>query len=218
MRPKCLLLDEPLSNLDSQLRLEMRTEIRRIVKEYGLTALYVTHDQEEALSVADKIAIMRDGYIAQMGIPEQVYRRPLSRYVASFMGEVNFFSGTVDWIVYDDSRGYCVRVVSAVGEIFQGVVTDPEWKPDVGEVVVVAVRPEALRFDDSGDVINQIFGKVVERVYQGVTIQYLVQSDEGLYIQVSEMNPRRLREPQQRVALTARQQDVVMLRPQQTGV
>ena len=98
-------------------------------------------------------------------------------------------------------------------EIFQGNVTEPGWKPDVEDSVVVSVRPEALRFDDSGDMINQVFGKVIERVYQGATIQYLVQSDEGVYIQVSELNPRHLREPNERVALTARQQDVVMLKP-----
>lgn len=213
VRPKCLLLDEPLSNLDAQLRLEMRTEIRRIVKEFGLTAVYVTHDQEEALSVADKIAVMRDGHIAQVGTPEEVYRAPRSKHVAQFMGEVNFLSGKVDWIVRDDAGGYSVRVISRAGEIFQGFVTEPGWKPDVGDSVVVGVRPEALRFDDSGDVINQIHGQVIERVYQGATIQYLVQSDDGLYLQVSELNPRILREPGERLALTARHQDVVMLKP-----
>ena len=210
VRPKCLLLDEPLSNLDAQLRLEMRTEIRRIVKEFGLTAVYVTHDQEEALSVADKIAVMRDGHIAQVGTPEDVYRSPRSKHVAQFMGETNFLTGKVDWIVHDDHRGYCVRVISAAGEIFQGHVTEPGWRPEVEDSVVVSVRPEALRFDDSGDVINQVYGKVIERVY---TIQYLVQSDEGVYIQVSELNPRHLREPNEHVALTARQLDVVMLKP-----
>ncbi|MGJ8671782.1 ABC transporter ATP-binding protein [Rubritalea sp.] len=213
VRPKCLLLDEPLSNLDAQLRLEMRTEIRRIVKEFGLTAVYVTHDQEEALSVADKIAIMRDGHIAQVGTPEEIYRAPRSKHVAQFMGEVNFLSGKVDWIVRDDAVGYVVRVVSRAGEIFQGFVTEPGWKPEVDDHVAIAIRPEALRFDESGDMINQIHGEVVERVYQGATIQYLVQSDDGHYLQVSELNPRTLREPNERIALTARQQDVVMLKP-----
>lgn len=213
VRPKCLLLDEPLSNLDAMLRLEMRTEIRRIVKEYGLTAVYVTHDQEEALSVADKIAVMRDGHIAQVGTPEEVYRHPRSKHVAEFIGATNFLSAEVDSVVHDDHRGYSVRAISSAGEIFQGYVTEPGWKPEAGDSVVVSVRPEALRFDDSGDVINQVYGKVIERVYQGATIQYLVQSDDGVYIQVSELNPRLLREPGQRIALTARQQDVVVLKP-----
>jgi len=213
VRPKCLLLDEPLSNLDAQLRLEMRTEIRRIVKEYGLTAVYVTHDQEEALSVADKIAVLDSGKIAQVGTPEEVYRRPRTLAVASFMGETNMLSGKVDWVVRDEGGDYVVRVISRAGEIFQGYVSDPDWRPDVGETVTVSARPEVVRFDDSGDVINQVYGKVLERVYQGAMIQYLVRSVDGVYLQVSEMNPQTLREPGEDVALTARQQDVVMLRP-----
>lgn len=214
VRPKCLLLDEPLSNLDAQLRLEMRTEIRRIVKEYGLTAVYVTHDQEEALSVADKIAVLSKGKIAQVGTPEEVYRMPRSEGVASFMGETNILGGKVDWIVRDTEDEFVVRVISRAGEIFQGYVSDRVWRPEVGDTVTVSTRPEALRFDDSGDVINQVFGKVVERVYQGATIQYLVRSVDGVYLQVSVMNPRTLREPGEEVALTARQQDVVILKPQ----
>jgi len=213
VRPKCLLLDEPLSNLDAQLRLEMRTEIRRIVKEYGLTAVYVTHDQEEALSVADKIAVMHNGKVAQVGTPEAVYRMPRTQTVASFMGETNLLSGKVDWIVRDTEDEFVVRVISRAGEIFQGYVSDRVWRPEVGDTVTVSTRPEALRFDDSGDVINQVYGKVMERVYQGATIQYLVRSVDGVYLQVSVMNPRTLREPGEEVALTARQQDVVILKP-----
>lgn len=213
VRPKCLLLDEPLSNLDAQLRLEMRTEIRRIVKEFGLTAIYVTHDQEEALSVADKIAVMKDGHICQVGTPEEIYKMPQSKHVAQFMGETNFLNGKVDWIVRDSDHAYVVRVISRAGEIFQGYVTESGWRPEVGDSVVASVRPEALRFDDSGDVINQVYGHVMERVYQGATIQYLVRSEDGVYLQVSELNPRILREPNERIALTARPQDVVMLRP-----
>ena len=213
VRPKCLLLDEPLSNLDAQLRLEMRTEIRRIVKEFGLTAIYVTHDQEEALSVADRIAVMHDGKVAQVGTPEEIYKMPRTQQVSQFMGEVNLMSGKVDWIVKDTEDEYVVRVITRAGEIFQGCVTERNWKPEVGDVVTISVRPEALRFDDSGDVINQVYGKVLERVYQGPTIQYLIRSVDGIYLQVSVMNPRMLREPGEEVALTSRQQDVVMLRP-----
>jgi len=85
IRPRCLLLDEPLSNLDAKLRLEMRMEIRRICKQAGLTAIYVTHDQKEALSVADRLAVMRDGVIEQIGTPEEVYRAPVNRFVAGFI-------------------------------------------------------------------------------------------------------------------------------------
>src|SRR5205823_11677012 len=95
VKPACLLLDEPLSNLDAKLRQEMRSEIRRICKEAGLTAIYVTHDQKEALSVGDRIAVMEAGHIRQAGAPAEVYRQPASRFVADFMGETNFIEGTV---------------------------------------------------------------------------------------------------------------------------
>jgi iron(III) transport system ATP-binding protein len=212
VRPKCLLLDEPLSNLDAQLRVEMRGEIRRIVKEYGLTAVYVTHDQEEALSVADKIAVIHEGKVDQVGTPEEIYKSPQTKHVASFMGEVNFLRGKVDWIVKDNDEGYVVRAISDAGEILQGKVTLPDWKPQVGELVVAAMRPEVVRFDDSGDVINQIQGTILQRVYQGATIQYLMKSSEGVYLQVAVMNPGKLREPGDSVTIIAKQQDVVILR------
>jgi iron(III) transport system ATP-binding protein len=95
IRPRCVLLDEPLSNLDARLRLEMRSEIRRVCKENGLTAIYVTHDQKEALSISDRMAVLEGGRIAQIGTPEQVYRRPRTRIVADFIGETNLIEGTV---------------------------------------------------------------------------------------------------------------------------
>ena len=213
VRPKCLLLDEPLSNLDSQLRLEMRGEIRRIVKEYGLTAIYVTHDQEEAMSVADRIAVMKNGQISQVGSPEEIYRWPENKHVAQFLGETNFLSGKIDWIVRDNAEGYVVRAISRAGEILQGTVTEPGWKPQVGERVVASMRPETIRFDESGDVINQIQGKVIERVYQGATIQYLIKSVANVYLQITVMNPRSIREPGDMVTINAKQQEVVIVRP-----
>ena len=95
IRPKCLLLDEPLSNLDAKLRTEMRTEIRRICKEFKLTTVYVTHDQTEALSIADRMAIFSKGHIEQIGTPIDIYKHPKNRFVAHFLGETNFISGTV---------------------------------------------------------------------------------------------------------------------------
>ena len=86
IEPQCLLLDEPLSNLDAKLRLEMRTEIRRICKEAGLTAIYVTHDQKEALSIADRLAILDQGHLLQVGAPQDVYTRPKTRFIAQFIG------------------------------------------------------------------------------------------------------------------------------------
>ncbi|TWT43735.1 Spermidine/putrescine import ATP-binding protein PotA [Phycisphaerae bacterium RAS1] len=95
IRPRCLLLDEPLSNLDAKLRLEMRCEIRRLCKEAGLTAIYVTHDQKEALTIADRMAVMFDGKIAQLGTPRELYRHPADARIADFLGETNFLNVTV---------------------------------------------------------------------------------------------------------------------------
>src|ERR1041384_1230890 len=95
IRPRCLLLDEPLSNLDAKLRLEMRGEIRRVCKEFKLTTVYVTHDQKEALSIADRMAILAGGRIRQVGTPREVYRRPTCKLVANFIGETDFLQGSV---------------------------------------------------------------------------------------------------------------------------
>src|SRR5687767_6023679 len=116
VQPRCLLLDEPLSNLDAKLRLEMRTEIRRICRQAGLTAIYVTDDQKEALSIADRLAILNAGRIEQVGKPQEIYLRPKNRFIAGFMGETNFIAGTV--VERDNARTVVQtgagRVVSAV--------------------------------------------------------------------------------------------------------
>jgi iron(III) transport system ATP-binding protein len=129
IRPRCLLLDEPLSNLDAKLRLEMRAEIRRVCKEFGLTAIYVTHDQKEALSISDRMAILEGGRIAQTGTPEDVYRKPRTKIVADFIGETNFLFGKI----HSTSPGHAVVETSGSG-LFHGVVGDPNWLPEAGEL------------------------------------------------------------------------------------
>ena len=120
IRPQCLLLDEPLSNLDAKLRLEMRTEIRRICKQARLTAIYVTHDQKESLSIADRLAILDKGRIRQCGKPQEVYLRPNSRFVANFIGETNFIEGAVQ------------RVADGRWEIGTSIGTDHQHGPSAG--------------------------------------------------------------------------------------
>ena len=112
VRPRCLLLDEPLSNLDAKLRQSMREEIRRLCKSAGLTTIYVTHDQKEALAIADRIAVMQKGRILQIGAPAEIYRRPRSRAVATFIGETNLFEARV---VGADAGG--IRVDSPIGAL-----------------------------------------------------------------------------------------------------
>lgn len=208
VRPKCLLLDEPLSNLDAQLRVEMRREIRRIVKENGLTGIYVTHDQEEALAMADRMAILNLGRIGQVGTPEEVYRRPADAYVANFIGETNLIDGEV----LESRQGFAM--VKTAGGPLVGRLSGADWTPDAGEWVKISVRPEAWRLesDANGELDNQIRGKIIERSYLGQRIQYWLETAAGR-LQVVELNPHRLHEPgEQRMKLSARHEDVVVLR------
>jgi iron(III) transport system ATP-binding protein len=203
--PPLLLLDEPLSNLDAQLRVEMRREIRRIVKDNGLTAVYVTHDQEEALAMADRMAVLTRGRIGQVGTPEEIYRQPRSAHVAGFIGETNL----VDGVVIRCDGGFCE--VRTTGGTLQGRLTDPGWLPEGGEKVRVSVRPEAWRLhQDHGD--NPLAGRVVERAYLGQRIQYWIETAVGRQ-QVVEMNPHIIHDPgDDSVLLHARLDDVVVLR------
>jgi iron(III) transport system ATP-binding protein len=205
VRPKCLLLDEPLSNLDAQLRVEMRREIRRIVKENGLTGIYVTHDQEEALAMADRMAVLTRGRIGQVGTPEEIYRDPRSAYVANFIGETNIVAGEV----IETRQGFAL-VKTAAGRMV-GRITDPDWQPAPGESARLSIRPEAWRMhEESGD--NAVAGTVAERAYLGQRIQYWIETPLGRQ-QVVEMNPHILHEPgDDSIKLHARHDDVVVLR------
>ena len=199
VRPKCLLLDEPLSNLDAQLRVEMRREIRRIVKDYGLTAVYVTHDQEEALAMADRMAILAGGVIEQLGAPEEIYRNPRSAYVAGFIGETNLLEGIME-------QGFVDSVAKWGAISLEGRVTDESWQPAAGVKVKISIRPEALRICDHG----LIAGNVVEKVYLGQRIQYWVETISGR-LQVVELNPQRLYAVGDAVTLTVNREDVIFL-------
>jgi iron(III) transport system ATP-binding protein len=204
VRPKCLLLDEPLSNLDAQLRVEMRREIRRIVKENGLTGIYVTHDQEEALAMADRMAVLSRGRIGQIGSPEEIYRDPRSAYVANFIGETNIVSGELL-----ELRGRMGMVKAAAGP-FSGRITDPDWHPQPGEAVRLSIRPEAwCLHKDGGD--NPVTGVIGERSYLGQRIQYWIDTPLGRQ-QVVEMNPHVIHQPGDDIMLHARHEDVVVLR------
>jgi iron(III) transport system ATP-binding protein len=170
IEPQCLLLDEPLSNLDAKLRLEMRGEIRRICKQAGLTAIYVTHDQKEALTIADRLAVMRDGLVEQIGTPAQVYRQPANRFVAGFMGEGNFCEGRVRACASGS-----VRIETQLGTLVAAVALDP---PAVGAAVTLCIRPEALRLDaPPAQAPNVLSGRCRQTVYQGEVAQHVVAVD-----------------------------------------
>ena len=200
VRPKCLLLDEPLSNLDAQLRLEMRSEIRRIVKENNLTGVYVTHDQAEALSMADRMAVMDAGEVVQVGMPDEIYRHPVSSYVAGFIGETNLLKGTA-------GEGGVVKTPTAD---LAGKASVENWAPAVGAQVVLSIRPEALEIVPPDGA--RLKGKIIERVYLGSIIQYAVELSDGQIMQVTEQNPQIIREPGEReIGLAVAQDDITLL-------
>jgi iron(III) transport system ATP-binding protein len=169
----CLLLDEPLSNLDARLRLHMRHELRHLVKSTGITAVYVTHDQKEALSMADRVAVMNAGKVVQIGRPEEVYNRPATRFVADFLGEANFVPGRIS-----GPAGGGVRVETAVGELQAANCAGRE----VGRNVLCCVRPERIELsarpaDTRGGAaqndVASLQATVAESVYLGEMRQYL---------------------------------------------
>jgi iron(III) transport system ATP-binding protein len=182
IRPRCLLLDEPLSNLDARLRLEMRVEIRRICKGNGLTAIYVTHDQKEALSICDRMAILVDGSIAQVGTPEDVYRRPCTQNVADFIGETNFLKGKIRSAV-----GALAAVETEHG-IFEGRLGDSDWQPIPGTDAVVSVRPESWILSREAPSTNAIKGVLGESIYLGEVAQYRFIA-RGQDLKILELNP-----------------------------
>jgi putative spermidine/putrescine transport system ATP-binding protein len=153
--PKLLLLDEPLSNLDARLRLEMRSELARLQRELGITMIYVTHDQAEALALADRVVVMRAGRIEQTGTPEEIYERPVSAFVAGFMGFENLFE------VRDG------RLIGAAGEAAAG------FDPGAG-VKALAWRPRAVRLG-----AGPHSGRVAGASYQGESVEYLITSPLG---------------------------------------
>lgn len=140
VRPDCLLLDEPLSNLDAKLRHEMRSEIRRICKTAGFTTIYVTHDQKEALSVADRIAVMRDGRLQQVGRPADLYHRPVNTFVADFIGQTNLLEGRV----VAEAGGF-VEVETLAGQLLAIKPATP-----LPVRVMVSIRPEQVRLVGKG--------------------------------------------------------------------
>ncbi len=173
IQPRVLLLDEPLSNLDAQLREEMRFEIRELQKNLGITAVYVTHDQAEALVLSDRIAVMNDGVITQIGTPEQIYNQPNNRFVAGFIGLSSFVEGTVTQ--RDSAAAYATVTTSD-----QVDIRVPGHNLSLNQKVTLAIRPEhiTLKHDPSVSVstdTNLLEGKVMRAAYLGDVIDYRIQ-------------------------------------------
>ena len=184
--PKILLLDEPLSNLDANLRVTMRAEIKRIQKQLGLTVIFVTHDQEEAMSIADRVLVISEGKVEQVGSPIDIYDRPATEFIAGFVGYVNFLDGKVKSI---DLKQNLICVETDVGpvDIFSG-----EKSLRVGETIKLVVRPEDIMVLSENETLrnNLFWGEITNSFYTGHLIKYMVNVGHHKFI-VEQHNPRR---------------------------
>ncbi len=199
-----VLFDEPLSNLDAKLRAETRLELRRLVKRLGMTALYVTHDQTEALTMADRVAIMRDGEIAQEATPTEIYKRPVSRFVASFIGQCNFADGEV---LSAPSAGTPGQINTQWGMLSYSDGPDHA----AGDKVTVAVRPENVWLAQKGtdDAMTQISGKVTEIIFLGESLECRL--DLGSSDLVTRLHPSSEVSVGDDVGVIVKPQDVAIL-------
>lgn len=168
-KPKVLLLDEPLGALDLKLRKQMQLELKRLQKKLNITFIYVTHDQEEALSMSDRVAIMSDGILQQVGTPLEIYESPATKFVATFIGETNLFEGYIK-----DISAHHANVIIENGEVrckAQGF--------EVGEMVAISVRPERLRYSSEPVEGFSVKAKVKECVYVGSVLKAIVILPDG---------------------------------------
>jgi len=172
-RPAVLLLDEPLGALDKKLRDHMKIELKRLQRDVGVTTIYVTHDQEEALTMSDRVAVMRAGRLEQVGTPREIYETPRTVFVAGFIGNTNLFAGRSRGGAAVDCAGVTIATAGAA--------------PEAGAPVTVAVRPERIRLDDTGTLDNELPATVAHVVYQGETVRYLLAADGGLELQAVEL-------------------------------
>ena len=205
VKPTCLLLDEPLSNLDAKLRLEMRSEIRRICKSSGLTAVYVTHDQNEALSIADRMVVLNKGRIQQLGTPEEIYRHPVNRFVAGFIGESNFIDGEIS--AFENG---IIITKTVIGSIASNQKQIQEFK--LNQKVILSIRPEVIKLGDAPSNVPNVFsGSVHDTLYLGEMAQQQVKIAD-INFKVFELNPRILaRDQAQEASLWFAPEDVVVL-------
>ena len=179
-KPEVLLLDEPLGALDLKLRKEMQLELKTLQREVGITFIYVTHDQEEALTMSDRIAVMSKGVALQIGAPEEIYERPANKFVADFIGDTNFLDGIV--------KGQTGPLVEVDIEGTATVFVESKRAFTTGQMVSVAVRPEKLRLNtDPGDG-NLLKGRVDDVIYIGTDTHYGVRFPGGQKVRVREQN------------------------------
>ena len=172
IEPSILLMDEPLSNLDAKLRVQMRGMIRKLQTQLGITTIYVTHDQEEALAISDRIAVMKDGHVMQVGRPDEIYRKPSNLFVANFIGNSNQLKGSIESV----SAG-CTGTLA----LDAGFKTDIPLRENYTGAVTAAIRPEYLKFEERG-----IPGVIQNSTFLGDFVLYEVETRDGQILLVNE--------------------------------
>ncbi len=183
LNPDILLLDEPLSNLDAKIRVQVRAEIRKLQKELGITTIYVTHDQEEALSLSDRIAVFNQGKVLQVGPPKALYERPASRFVADFIGTNNMIEGTVRSV--EAGVGW-LRAETALGDL----LALPDERFQLGDRCVLCIRPENAGVNGHAEgECNLLKGKITFASYLGNTLRYDVEMGAGITFKVDIKDP-----------------------------
>jgi len=174
IKPSVLLLDEPLSALDRRLRQEMQVELLRIQRESGLTTIFVTHDQEEALALSDKVAILDKGRIVQIGAPQAVYEKPLTRFAAEFLGDSNFLQGRVEDGGVRIADGTIITVAGAL--------------PTNGSEVTLAVRPEKMSIAAADTPGNTLKAQITTVIYAGPALSYILKTADGMQVKLFAQN------------------------------
>jgi ABC-type Fe3+/spermidine/putrescine transport system ATPase subunit len=175
---KTLLLDEPLGQLDAKVRNDIRYEIRKMAKDLKLTAIHVTHDQAEAMSISDRIAVMKKGKIVQIGTPQELYMHPKSLFVAHFIGESNFLEG---YIV--QTNGYSkleLRGGLRVNAVNPGIKQN--------ERVVLAIRPETCEMKKANDLTDGLIGKIVKVTFEGTMVRYDIRLENGDHLIINRQS------------------------------
>jgi len=180
LNPKILLLDEPLSNLDAKIRIQVRAEIRKLQRELGITTVYVTHDQEEALTLSDRIVVFNQGRVFQIGPPKELYERPQNRFVADFIGINNLLEGTVR-----ASEAGFLAVDTALGPLR----ALPNAELRAGDRCVICVRPENIAVGGAGAERNVARGNIAFAAYLGNTLRYDVDLGQGITFKVDDRDP-----------------------------
>lgn len=199
LEPKVLLFDEPLSNIDSKLRRSMRDDIRRLQQKTGITSIYVTHDQAEALSVSDEVVVMNHGNIEQQGPPRDLYRNPQSAFVANFIGESNVVEATLEC-------GSTNKIILGNSSIELG---DREIKNKEGKIKL-SLRPEMFKLSEEGDPTQHVEGTISHSSYMGPVIEYLIETPIGELFTTASANEKQY-EPGTKIFLHLSPDELILL-------